>query len=202
MQLQHTALFRQQCYIDGQWVDTASRKTISVVNPADGKEIGTVPSLGAEDVRHAIATADRALRSWRNRTAVDRSNLIRRWFDLCMANQEDLATILTMEQGKPLAESRGEIAYGSGFLQWFSEEARRAYGDVIPSASPDRRIMVIKPASATPYSALALAVLAEEAGIPAGVVNVVTGASGTVGGGAHGQPHHTQGFLHGLDRSR
>ena len=196
----------------------ADGKTIAVTNPADGSVIGTVPSLTAEDVRSAITAAHDALPAWRDMAAKDRSRLIRRWYDLCMQHQEDLATLLTLEQGKPMKESRGEIAYGSSFLEWFAEEAKRAYGDVIPAASNDRRIVVIKqpvgvvaaitpwnfpnamitrkagaalaagctivikPASATPYSALALADLAIEAGIPAGVLNVVTGASSVVGG--------------------
>jgi succinate-semialdehyde dehydrogenase/glutarate-semialdehyde dehydrogenase len=173
--------------------------------------------MTASDVQAAIAAADRALPAWRATSSRERSRLLRRWFDLCMANQEDLATILTLEQGKPLKESRGEIAYGSGFIEWFSEEARRIYGDVIPAPSSDRRIIVIKqpvgvvaaitpwnfpnamitrkagaalaagctivikPASATPFSALALAALAKEAGIPDGVLNVVTGSASVVG---------------------
>ena len=218
MKLQRPELFRQQCHIGGRWVDSADGKTIAVTNPADGSVIGTVPSLTAEDVRSAITAAHDALPAWRDMAAKDRSRLIRRWYDLCMQHQEDLATLLTLEQGKPMKESRGEIAYGSSFLEWFAEEAKRAYGDVIPAASNDRRIVVIKqpvgvvaaitpwnfpnamitrkagaalaagctivikPASATPYSALALADLAIEAGIPAGVLNVVTGASSVVGG--------------------
>jgi len=218
MKLQRPSLLRQQCHIDGRWVDSADGQTIPVTNPANGDTIGTVPKLTAQDVRDAIAAADRALPAWRAKSAKERSRLIRRWFDLCMEHQEDLATILTCEQGKPLKESRGEIAYGSSFLEWFAEEAKRVYGDVIPAASNDRRIVVIKqpvgvvaaitpwnfpnamitrkagaalaagctivikPATATPYSALALAELAIEAGIPPGVLNVVTGSSGVVGG--------------------
>jgi succinate-semialdehyde dehydrogenase/glutarate-semialdehyde dehydrogenase len=218
MKLQRPSLLRQQCHIDGKWVDASDSQTIPVTNPATGAVLGTVPKLTALDVRAAIQAADRALPAWRALSAKDRSRLIRRWFDLCMAHQEDLAIILTCEQGKPLKESRGEIAYGSSFLEWFSEEAKRVYGDVIPAASNDRRIVVIKqpvgvvaaitpwnfpnamitrkagaalaagctivikPATATPYSALALAELAIEAGIPPGVLNVVTGASGVVGG--------------------
>ncbi|MDN5863061.1 MAG: aldehyde dehydrogenase family protein, partial [Salinisphaera sp.] len=218
MELKRSNLFRQQCHINGTWVDATSNQTISVSNPATGEEIGTVPKLSAPDVRSAIRAASDALVSWRRISAKDRSKIIRCWYDLCMAHQEDLARILTMEQGKPLKESRGEIAYGSSFLEWFAEEAKRAYGDVIPAASSDRRIVVIKqpvgvvaaitpwnfpnamitrkagaalaagctivvkPASATPYSALALAVLAAEAGVPAGVFNVITGSAGEVGG--------------------
>jgi len=224
MQLNRPSLFRQQCHIDGHWIDAADGSTIAVHNPANSTVIGTVPRLSAGDVRQAIEAANRALPAWRARSAKDRANLIRRWHDLCMANQEDLAVLLTWEQGKPLKESRGEIAYGASFLEWFAEEAKRVYGDIIPSSSPDRRIVVIKqpigvvaaitpwnfpnamitrkagaalaagctivikPASATPYSALALAELAAEAGIPAGVLNVVTGDSGMVGGELTGNP--------------
>ncbi len=218
MELKRKSLFREQCHVNGAWVDAASKETIAVTNPATGKALGTVPKLGAQDVRRAIQAADAALPAWRRMSAKDRSKIIRRWFDLCMLHQEDLARILTLEQGKPLKESRGEIAYGSAFLEWFAEEAKRAYGDVIPAASADRRIIVIKqpvgvvaaitpwnfpnamitrkagaalaagctivikPATATPYSALALAELAAEAGVPAGVLNVVTGSATVVGG--------------------
>lgn len=224
MKLQRPSLFRQQCYVAGKWIDASGGKTIDVTNPADGAVIGTIPSLTQQDVRQAVEAANQALPAWRAMPAKQRSQLIRRWYDLCMANQEDLATLLTLEQGKPLKESRGEIAYGSSFLEWFAEEAKRVYGDIIPAASADRRIVVIKqpvgvvaaitpwnfpnamitrkagaalaagctivikPATATPYSALALAELAEEAGIPAGVLNVVTGNSGTVGGELTGNP--------------
>ncbi|BDB29476.1 NAD-dependent succinate-semialdehyde dehydrogenase [Cupriavidus sp. TA19] len=218
MQIQNPSLFRQQCHVNGQWVDAADGEVVPVTNPATGQQLGTVPRMTAADVQAAIAAADRALPAWRATSSRERSRLLRRWFDLCMANQEDLATILTLEQGKPLKESRGEIAYGSGFIEWFSEEARRIYGDVIPAPSSDRRIIVIKqpigvvaaitpwnfpnamitrkagaalaagctivikPASATPFSALALAALAKEAGIPDGVLNVVTGSASVVGG--------------------
>jgi succinate-semialdehyde dehydrogenase/glutarate-semialdehyde dehydrogenase len=218
MNLSRPSLFRQACYIDGQWVGSADGGTLNVENPADGRVLGTVPRLTAQDVQLAIKAADRAQAGWKAVSAKERSRLIRRWYDLCMQHQEDLATLLTLEQGKPLKESRGEIAYGSSFLEWFAEEAKRAYGDVIPATSNDRRIVVIKqpvgvvaaitpwnfpnamitrkagaalaagctivikPASATPYSALALADLAHEAGIPAGVINIVTGSAGVVGG--------------------
>ena len=218
MNLRHPDLFRQQCHVDGRWIDASDGATLAVVNPADDRTLGTVPRLTAADVREAIAAADRALPAWRGTGAKERSRLLRRWFDLCMAHQDDLALLLTLEQGKPLAEARGEIAYGSSFIEWFAEEAKRIYGDVIPAATTDRRIVVlkqpvgvvaaitpwnfpnamitrkagaalaagctivIKPASATPYSALALAQLAAEAGIPPGVLNVVTGAASTVGG--------------------
>ncbi|KRC85937.1 Succinate-semialdehyde dehydrogenase [NADP(+)] GabD [compost metagenome] len=217
MNLKRPELFRQQCYVGGQWTNASGGKTIDVTNPADGTVLGTVPSLSGPDVRQAIEAANRALPAWRAMAAKPRAQLIRRWFDLCMAHQEDLATLLTLEQGKPIKESRGEIAYGASFLEWFAEEAKRVYGDVIPAATADRRIIVIKqpvgvvaaitpwnfpnamitrkagaalaagctivikPASSTPYSALALAMLAQEAGIPPGVLNVVTGSSGTIG---------------------
>lgn len=224
MQIQNAFLFRQQCHVNGQWVDAADGEVVPVTNPATGQPLGTVPRMTAIDVQTAIAAADRALPAWRATSSRERSRLLRRWFDLCMANQEDLATILTLEQGKPLKESRGEIAYGSGFIEWFSEEARRIYGDVIPAPSSDRRIIVIKqpvgvvaaitpwnfpnamitrkagaalaagctivikPASATPFSALALAALAKEAGIPDGVLNVVTGSASVVGVSSHRAP--------------
>jgi succinate-semialdehyde dehydrogenase/glutarate-semialdehyde dehydrogenase len=217
MNLQRPSLLRQQCHIGGQWIDASDRETIDVVNPATGDIIGSVPRLSATDVESAIQAANKALPAWRETSAKERAKLLRRWYDLCMEHQEDLAVILTSEQGKPLTEARGEIAYGSSFIEWFSEEAKRVYGDVIPAATSDRRIIVlkqpvgvvaaitpwnfpnamitrkagaalaagctivVKPASATPFSALALAELAVEAGIPPGVLNVVTGASSVVG---------------------
>jgi succinate-semialdehyde dehydrogenase/glutarate-semialdehyde dehydrogenase len=224
MKLQHPDLFRQQCHIDGRWVDASDGATIAVTNPADDSTLGTVPRLTAGDVRSAIDAANKALPGWRDTSAKERSRLMRRWYDLCMTHQDDLGMLLTLEQGKPLAEAKGEIAYGSSFIEWFAEEAKRVYGDVIPAATMDRRIVVlkqpvgvvaaitpwnfpnamitrkagaalaagctivIKPASATPYSALALAQLAAEAGIPAGVLNVVTGSASTVGGELTGSP--------------
>ncbi|MFM0704414.1 NAD-dependent succinate-semialdehyde dehydrogenase [Paraburkholderia sediminicola] len=217
MLIQNTSLFHQQCHVNGQWVDASDGEVLPVTNPSTGETLGTVPRMTTDDVRRAISAAEQALPAWRATSARDRGRLLRRWFDLCMANQEDLARILTLEQGKPLKESRGEIAYGSGFMEWFSEEARRIYGDVIPAPTADRRIivikqpvgvvaaitpwnfpnamitrkagaalaagctMVIKPASATPFSALALAALAKEAGIPDGVFNVVTGSASVIG---------------------
>ena len=216
--LKDQRLFRQHCYVDGQWVGAANGATIDVTNPADSSTLGTVPSLSAADVATAVRAAQAAFPAWRAHTAKQRSVLLRRWFDLCMANQDDLGTILTMEQGKPLAEAKGEIAYGAGFLEWFSEEARRVYGEIIPQNVPGRRIVVTKepigvaatitpwnfpnamitrkvgaalaagctvvakPATSTPYSALALAELAERAGIPRGVFNVVTGSAAVIGG--------------------
>lgn len=217
MNLTHSSLFRKQCYVNGNWIDSATMQTLDVINPANGATLGTVPALTQEDTRRAIEAAQQALPEWRKLPAKRRSQLIRRWFELCMENQNDLAAILTFEQGKPLKESLGEITYGSAFLEWFAEEAKRVYGDIIPAASADRRILVIKqpvgvvaaitpwnfpnamitrkagaalaagctivikPASSTPYSALALAELADQAGIPPGVLNVVTGNSTVVG---------------------
>jgi succinate-semialdehyde dehydrogenase / glutarate-semialdehyde dehydrogenase len=217
VQLKDMGLFRQQCYIDGAWVDADDKSTLTVFNPADGQQIGSVPKLGAAETRRAIEAANAALPAWRARTAKDRAAILRRWHDLMMAHQEDLAILMTVEQGKPLAESRGEIAYGASFIEWFAEEAKRVYGDTIPAQAPDRRIvvikqpigvcaavtpwnfpnamitrkagpalaagctMVIKPASQTPYSALALCELAERAGIPKGVLSVVTGPAGPIG---------------------
>jgi len=216
-QLKDMSLFRQQCYIDGAWVDADNKSTIAVHNPADGVQIGTVPNMGQAETRRAIEAANAAWPAWRAKTAKERAAILRKWFELMMANVEDLAVLMTVEQGKPLAESRGEVAYGASFIEWFAEEAKRIYGDTIPAQSPDRRIvvikepvgvcaavtpwnfpnamitrkagpalaagctMVIKPASMTPYSALALCELAERAGIPKGVVSVVTGASGPIG---------------------
>jgi len=216
-QLKDMSLFRQQCYIDGAWVDADDKSTMAVHNPADGAQLGTVPKMGAAETRRAIEAANAAWPAWRAKTAKERSAILRKWYDLMMANQEDLAILMTVEQGKPLVESRGEVAYGASFIEWFAEEAKRVYGDTIPAQSPDRRIvvikqpigvcaavtpwnfpnamitrkagpalgagctMVIKPASQTPYSALALCELAERAGVPKGVLSVVTGTSGPIG---------------------
>ncbi len=216
--LKDQTLFRQHCYINGQWLSADDGGTIAVNNPATGEIIGTVPRMGAAETRAAIEAANAAFPAWRARTAAERSTILRRWFELMMENQEDLAILMTAEQGKPLAESRGEIAYAASFIEWFAEEGKRVYGDIIPPHEKDKRIvvikepigvcaavtpwnfpsamvtrkagpalavgctMVLKPASMTPYSALALAVLAERAGIPAGVFSVVTGASGAIGG--------------------
>ncbi|MFV3413962.1 NADP-dependent succinate-semialdehyde dehydrogenase [Pseudomonas nitroreducens] len=218
MQLNDAKLFRQQAYIDGSWVDADNGQTINVNNPATNEIIGTVPKMGADETRRAIEAADKALPAWRALTAKERANKLRKWFDLMIANQDDLARLMTIEQGKPLAEAKGEIAYAASFLEWFGEEAKRIYGDTIPGHQPDKRIivikqpigvtaaitpwnfpsamitrkagpalaagctMVLKPASQTPYSALALAELAERAGIPKGVFSVVTGSAGEVGG--------------------
>ena len=136
-------MFRQQCYIDGAWVDADDKATLAVYNPADGQQIGTVPEHGRG--RDAPRDRGRAMRrwpAWRAKTAKERAAILRKWFDLMMANQEDLAMLMTVEQGKPLAESRGEIAYGASFIEWFAEEAKRVYGDTIPAQAPDRRIVV------------------------------------------------------------
>src|SRR5688572_30336601 len=213
--LKDPKLFRTQCYIDGEWAGNG--KTFPIINPATGAQLAAVPNLGAAEARRAIEAAERAWPGWRAKTAKERAAILRKWYDLMMANQEDLAILMTVEQGKPLAESRGEIAYGASFIEWFAEETKRVYGDTIPAPVADRRIvvikqpigvcaavtpwnfpnamitrkagpalaagctMVIKPASATPYSALALCELAERAGIPKGVLSVVTGGSGPIG---------------------
>jgi len=211
-------LLRQRCYIDGTWCDADGGQTIEVTNPATGLVIGTVPRMGAAETRRAIEAANAAWPAWRARTAKNRAAILRQWHDLMLAHTDDLAAIMTAEQGKPLAESRAEIAYGASFIEWFAEEGKRVYGDIIPAHAPDRRIVVlkepigvvaaitpwnfpnamiarkcgpalaagcpvvVKPASQTPYSALALAALAEQAGLPRGVFNVVTGAAGAIGG--------------------
>jgi len=213
MQLKDATLLRQQCYVDGAWTDAEAEKTITVKNPATSEPIGTIPNMGARETRRAIEAAERAWPAWRSKTGKERANILRRWYDLIMANQDDLAVIMTTEQGKPLAESRGEVVYGASFIEWFAEEAKRIYGDTIPQHQADKRIVVIKqpigvvaaitpwnfpnamitrkcapalaagcpvvikPATFTPYSALALAVLAERAGLPKGVFNVVTGST-------------------------
>ena len=216
--LRDPTLFRDRCLVDGKWVESDSRARIKVDNPADGSLVGTVPDCGAADVRRAIDAANAALPAWRALLAKERSAILRKWFDLMVANADDLAQILTAEQGKPLAEARGEVLYGASFIEWFAEEAKRIYGDVIPSHMADKRIvvikqpigvvgaitpwnfpnamitrkagpalaagctMVLKPASQTPLSALALGELALRAGVPKGVFNVVTGNARAIGG--------------------
>ena len=218
LKLKDPSLLRQQCYLNGEWVDARSGETLTVRNPADGSVIGTVTKMGAEETREAIAAADAAWPAWRSKLAKERSAILRRWFDLMIENIDDLAVLMTSEQGKPLAESRTEVIYGASFIEWFAEEAKRAYGDTIPQHQADKRIvtikqpigvcaaitpwnfpnamitrkagpafaagcpMVLKPASQTPFSALALAVLAERAGIPKGVFSVITGSAGAIGG--------------------
>jgi len=217
IQLQDPRLFRQACYVDGGWIESSAHG-IDVDNPATGEVIGTVPRLGRAETRQAIDAAARAFPAWRRKTGKERAQVMRRWFDLMMANQEDLARLMTTEQGKPLTESRGEVAYAASFLEWFGEEAKRVYGDTIPPHQADKRIVVIKepvgvvacitpwnfplamitrkagpaiaagctvvlkPASQTPFSALALAELAERAGVPKGVLNVITGSATEIGG--------------------
>ncbi|SDN46618.1 NADP-dependent succinate-semialdehyde dehydrogenase [Pseudomonas jinjuensis] len=224
MQLKDATLFRQQAYVDGAWVDADSGQTIKVNNPATGEIIGTVPKMGAAETRRAIEAADKALPAWRALTAKERASKLRRWFELMIENQDDLARLMTTEQGKPLSEAKGEIVYAASFIEWFAEEGKRIYGDTIPGHQADKRIivikqpigvtaaitpwnfpsamitrkagpalaagctMVLKPASQTPYSALALAELAERAGIPKGVFSVVTGSAGEVGGELTGNP--------------
>ncbi|HPE72849.1 MAG TPA: NADP-dependent succinate-semialdehyde dehydrogenase [Candidatus Competibacter sp.] len=217
MHLKDSRLFHQQCYIGGAWVDADRQETLPVTNPATGETLGSVPKLGVVEVNRAITAAQDAFAGWRARTAKERSTLLRRWFNLMLEHQDDLAVLMTLEQGKPLTEARGEIAYAASFIEWFAEEAKRVYGDVIPPHQADKRIvvvkepigvcaaitpwnfpaamitrkagaalaagctMVIKPASQTPFSALALCELAERAGIPAGVLNVVTGSAQVIG---------------------
>src|SRR5467141_5234976 len=215
--LKDMRLFREACYVDSKWVQAAGGGTVSVDNPATGEIIGRVPKLSGAETRHAIEVANEAFKSWSARTAKERANVLRKWFDLMMENQEDLARLMTLEQGKPLTESRGEVAYAASFLEWFGEEAKRVYGDTIPGHQADKRIVVlkqpigvvacitpwnfplamitrkagpalaagctvvIKPATQTPFSALALAELAERAGVPKGVFNVITGSAAEIG---------------------
>lgn len=217
--LKNKSLFRQAAFIAGKWInaDSSGKNGIAVTNPANGELLGHVPDLGVDQTIKAIESAENARHEWAARTARERANLLRKWYELMMANQSDLATILTAEQGKPFAEAAGEIAYGASFIEWFAEEAVRAYGETIPAHQADKRIivikqpigvvaaitpwnfpnamitrkagpalaagcaMVLKPASQTPFSAIALAVLAEEAGLPAGLFSVVTGAARPIG---------------------
>ncbi|HIJ82332.1 MAG TPA: NADP-dependent succinate-semialdehyde dehydrogenase [Desulfuromonadales bacterium] len=215
--LKDPALLKQLCYLNGSWLAADSGAAIDVTNPASGAKLGTIPRMGTDETRRAIEAANNALPAWKAKTAKERSSILRRWFELMMANQEDLAIIMTAEQGKPLAESKGEIAYAASFIEWFAEEGKRVYGDTIPGHTADKRIvvikepigvcaaitpwnfpaamitrkagpalaagctMVVKPATATPFSALALAELGERAGIPAGVFSVVTGSAAAIG---------------------
>jgi succinate-semialdehyde dehydrogenase/glutarate-semialdehyde dehydrogenase len=189
LNLKIPALFRDKAYIDGQWVGADSGKVFPVTNPADGSRIAEVPNQDVDETRRAIEAANAAWPGWRSRTAKDRAAILRRWYNLMIENKDDLAKIMTAEQGKPLAESVGEIMYGASFVEWFAEEGKRVYGDMIPTHMPDRRIMVIKQsvgvvAAITPWNfpnamitrkaGPALAELAEQAGIPAGVFNVIT----------------------------
>jgi succinate-semialdehyde dehydrogenase / glutarate-semialdehyde dehydrogenase len=215
--LKDPKLFHDRAYLDGAWVEADSRKRFEVANPADGSLLGSVPDMGTAETKRAIDAANTALPAWRALPAKERSKILRKWYDLIMANADDLALLLTTEQGKPLAEAKGEIVYGASFVEWFAEEAKRVYGDVIPSPTNDRRLIVLKqpigvvgaitpwnfpnamitrkvapglaagctfvlkPAEQTPFSALALAELAERAGIPKGVLNIVTGDPVAIG---------------------
>ena len=207
MKLTDATLFRQQCFIDGEWCDAEKDSLIEVTNPADGEILGSVPRMGAPETRLAIEAASVAFKPWSALPAKQRSNKLRKWFELMLEHQEDLAMLITMEQGKSLTEARGEIVYAASFIEWFAEEGKRAYGEVIPHTQEDKRYLVIKqpigvvaaitpwnfpaamitrkagpalaagcpvvlkPASSTPYSALALAALGQRAGLPAGVFN-------------------------------
>ncbi|MBL8669902.1 MAG: NADP-dependent succinate-semialdehyde dehydrogenase [Alphaproteobacteria bacterium] len=222
--LKDPTLFRERCYVAGAWIDADNRQTIPVKNPATGAVLGSVPKLGAAETRRAIEAANAAFPAWRAKTAKERAAILRKWHDLMLANVDDLGAIMTAEQGKPLPEAKGEIAYAASFIEWFAEEAKRVYGDTIPGHQADKRIvvlkepvgvcasitpwnfpaamitrkagpalaagctMVAKPATATPFSALALAELAERAGVPKGVFSVVTGGSNEVGGEMTGNP--------------
>ena len=218
MKLNDAELLRQKAWIDGQWLDARSGDTLIVTNPADGTELGSVPSLSGAETLRAVEAAEKALAVWQKKTVKERYDILFRWFQLIMDHQKDLAVILTSEQGKPLAEARGEIAYAAAFAQWYAEEGKRVYGDTIPALSGDQRVLVlkqpvgvcaaitpwnfpaamiarkvapafaagctaiIKPASQTPLTALALAELSRRAGLPAGVLNVVTGSASVIGG--------------------
>ncbi|MAW52710.1 MAG: succinate-semialdehyde dehydrogenase I [Geminicoccus sp.] len=217
MSVLSSPLFKQQCYINGQWMDAKSGETIDVTNPATGDVLGTIPKMGAAETAEAIEGARIAQKAWAAMTAKERHGILIKWYNLMMENQGPLGELLTLEQGKPLAEAKGEIAYGASFIEWFAEEGKRTYGEIIPGHQRDKRIqvirqpigvtaaitpwnfpnamitrkagaalaagcsMVVKPATATPYSALALCVLAEQAGIPAGVLSVLTGSSAAIG---------------------
>ncbi|MBE7637126.1 NADP-dependent succinate-semialdehyde dehydrogenase [Sneathiella sp. P13V-1] len=216
--LKDMSLFREQALINGEWVDADSGKSFEVTNPATGDVIGTVPEMGAAETKRAIDGAKAAMPEWAGKTAKERANILRKWYELILENTDDLARLMTIEMGKPLAEAKGEVAYAASFIEWFAEEGKRIYGDTIPEHQSDKRIivlkqpigvtvaitpwnfplamitrkagpalaagcpMVIKPAEMTPYSALAMAVLAERAGIPAGILSIVTGIPQDIGG--------------------
>ena len=218
IQLSNQTLFKQQAYIAGEWVDAESKQTLDVTNPATGEILGTIPDMGENETRQAIEAANKAWPDWRRKTAQERATILEKWHSLLMENQQDLAILMTLEQGKSLTESSGEIAYGASFIKWFAEEGKRIYGDTIPSKNKNQRIIVtkepvgvcaaitpwnfpnamitrkaapalaagcpiiVKPAEATPYSALALAVLAEQAGVPKGIFSVITGNPVNIGG--------------------
>jgi succinate-semialdehyde dehydrogenase/glutarate-semialdehyde dehydrogenase len=218
MQLSDPRLFRTQAFVDGAWADADSKATFDVFNPATGEKLGSVPKMGGAETKRAIAAAARAMPEWAKRTAKDRANVLRKWFNLIVENKDDLAKLMTAEQGKPMAESLGEVVYGASFIEWYAEEGKRIYGDTIPAHAPDKRLLVLKqpigvvaaitpwnfpaamitrkagpalaagctfvckPATQTPYSALAMAELAHRAGVPKGVFSVVTGSATTIGG--------------------
>ena len=218
LQLKDPTLLRQQAYINGVWSDADNGETHPVTNPATGEQIGTVPRMGAAETKRAIDAANAAWPAWRKKTAKERAAILRKWNDLILENTDDLALLMTAEQGKPLTESRSEVAYGASFIEWFGEEAKRVAGETLASPWPDRRLlvtkepigvcaaitpwnfpiamitrkagpalaagcpMVLKPAEATPYCALALVELAGRAGVPPGVFSVLTGASRDIGG--------------------
>jgi len=224
MKLKDPTLLRELCFVDGGWTAADNGATLEVRNPATAEKLGSIPNMGAAETRRAIAAASAALPAWKARTAKDRAVIMRRWFDLMMQHQDDLAMLMTAEQGKPLAESKTEIAYAASFIEWFGEEAKRLYGDIIPGHQADKRIMVLrqpvgvvaaitpwnfpsamitrkagpalaagctlvcKPATQTPYSALALAELASRAGVPKGVFNMITGSAVAIGGEMTGNP--------------
>jgi succinate-semialdehyde dehydrogenase/glutarate-semialdehyde dehydrogenase len=216
--LKDMKLFRQQCFIDGHWVDADGKATVAVNNPATGAILGAIPRMGAAETRRAIEAANKAWPAWRAKSAKERAAILRKWHDLMMANADDLGVLMTSEQGKPLTEAKGEVTYAAAFIEWFAEEGKRIYGDTIQSPWADKRIVVIKepigvvaaitpwnfpaamitrkagpalaagctfvckPATQTPFSALAMAELAERAGIPKGVFNIVTGSAAEIGG--------------------
>lgn len=216
--LKDRKLFRQKCYVNGNWIDADSGVAIEVDNPATNTILGTVPKLGAAETRRAIEGAEAAFPSWASKTAKERATILRRWHELMLEHEDDLARIMTLEQGKPLAEAKGEIVYAASFIEWYAEEGKRLYGDVIPTHQPDKRIVVLKqpvgvvaaitpwnfpaamitrkagpalasgctfvgkPATQTPFSALALAELAERAGVPEGVFSIITGSASAIGG--------------------
>ncbi len=218
MKLNDPSLLVQLAYVDGEWIAADSGETLPVTNPATGALLGTVPNMGVAETRRAIAAGAAAMPAWAAKTAKERATVLRRWHDLMMANQEDLAILMTAEQGKPLAEARGEIAYAASFIEWFAEEGKRLYGEIVPGHQPDKRIVVlrqpvgvvaaitpwnfptamitrkvgpalaagcpivVKPDPQTPYSALAMALLAERAGLPKGLLSVVTGSAIEIGG--------------------
>jgi succinate-semialdehyde dehydrogenase/glutarate-semialdehyde dehydrogenase len=218
MNLKDPALLRHEAYIDGEWQSADDKSTFDVVDPSNGKSLGTVPMMGAAETRRAIDAANAAWPAWRKKTAKERAVIMRRWFDLMIANADDLALILTTEQGKPLAEAKGEITYAASFIEWFAEEGKRVAGDTLASPAADKRIVVtkepigvcaaitpwnfpaamitrkvapalaagcpivVKPAEATPLTALAMAVLAERAGVPKGVLSILTGDPKAIGG--------------------